>query len=96
MPERLPFARRGDTREQTRRDLDRLRRRDPSGGFWPSLALIGSVGWPIVLLATGGGFFGRYVDQRWGTGVRVTLILVVVGASLGTFAAFRAVRRDER
>lgn len=93
MADRDPF-RRGDTRARTRRDVDRLRRREPGGRFWRSLALIGSVGWPIVLLATGGALLGRQLDARWETGVRFTLTLVAAGTALGAFVAFRAARGD--
>jgi predicted F0F1-ATPase subunit len=84
--------RRDDARERTRRDLVRLRRREPGGGFWRSLAIIGSVGWPIVLLATGGALLGRYLDGRWDTGVAVTLTLLTAGAGLGCWVAFRTLR----
>jgi predicted F0F1-ATPase subunit len=84
--------RRGDARDRTRRDIDRLRRREPGGRFWSSLALIGSVGWPIVLLSTGGALLGRYLDTRFGTSIRFTLMLLTVGTALGTFVAFRALR----
>jgi hypothetical protein len=87
-----PTFRRGDARERTRRDVARYRRRQPGGRFWRSLALIGSVGWPIVLLSTGGALAGHYFDNRWGTGVRFTLMLLSVGAALGAYLAFRAIR----
>lgn len=83
--------RRGDARDRTRRDLERLEHRE-SVSFWSSLALIGSVGWPIVLLATGGGLLGRFLDQQWGTGVLVTLTLLLAGAVLGSFVAFSTLR----
>lgn len=86
--------RRADARERTRRDLDRLRRREPGGRFWRSLALIGSVGWPIVLLATGGALLGRYLDERFGTGVRFTLALLTVGTAVGSLIAFRSAKGD--
>lgn len=86
--------RRGDARERTRRDLDRFRRREPGGRFWRSFALIGSVGWPIVLLATGGALLGRVIDSRLGTGIRVTLILLTAGTAVGSFVAYRALRGD--
>lgn len=92
MSDRDDSFRRSDTRDRTRRDIDRLRRREAGGRFWRSLALIGSVGWPIVLLATGGALFGRYLDTRWGTGVRFTLMLLTIGTALGTFIAFRTLR----
>ena len=92
MREQDPMLQRGNARERTRRDVARLRRRDPAGRFWRSLALIGSVGWPIVLLSTGGALAGHYLDHRWGTGVRVALMLLSVGAALGAFLAFRVIR----
>jgi len=94
MTDRAGPSRRASTRERTRRDIDRLRRREPAGRFWHSLTLMGSVGWPIVLLATGGALLGRYLDGRWETGVRFTLVLLTVGAGLGTLLAFRALRGD--
>jgi predicted F0F1-ATPase subunit len=92
LTERDPLRRRADVRERTRRDLDRLRRREPGGGFWRSLALLGSVGWPIVLLAIGGASLGRAVDVRWSTGVRFTLILLAVGTVAGSLVAYRSVQ----
>jgi predicted F0F1-ATPase subunit len=89
-----PFVR-GDARERTRRDIDRFRRRERGSGFWHSLALVGSVGWPIVLLATGGALLGRYCDERFATGVRFTLMLLTMGAALGSFIAYRSLRGDE-
>jgi len=81
-----------ETPERTRRDIERLRRREPGGGFARSLALIGSVGWPIVLSATGAAFAGRYLDARLATGVRATLILITLGTVFGCIVAYRSVR----
>ena len=86
--------RRNDARGRTRQDIDRHRGREPEGGFWRSLALIGSVGWPIVLLATGSALLGRFFDAHLGTGVRFTLMLLTVGTALGTWIAFRTLRRN--
>lgn len=88
-----PFHR-DDARRQTRRDIDRRRGREPEGRFWRSLALIGSVGWPIVLLAMGGVLLGRSLDAQLGTGVQFTLMLLTVGTVLGTWIAFRTLRRN--
>jgi ATP synthase protein I len=88
---RDPFERE-DARERARRDVERRRRREPAERFWHSVALVGSVGWPIVLLATGGALLGRYVDGRWDTGVRFTLMLLSLGTGLGTWMALRSVR----
>ena len=87
-----PTFRRPDPRERARRDIVRLRRREAGARFWRSLALIGSVGWPIVLLSTGGAILGRYLDERLGGGVRFTLMLLALGTTIGTWIAFRTVR----
>jgi predicted F0F1-ATPase subunit len=88
--------RRGDPRARAERDIDRIERREPAGRFWRSVALIGSVGWPIVLLATGGAVGGRYLDTHWSTGVRFTLMLLFIGTVLGTGLAFRSIRGNGR
>ncbi len=85
---------RADARKRARRDLDRRRRREPAGRFWHSVALMGSVGWPIVLLATGGALLGRWADQRWDSGVRFTLMFLAMGTVLGTWIAFRTLGGD--
>jgi len=90
---RDPF-RRGDAGERTRRDLERLRRREAGGRFWRSLALIGSVGWPIVLLATGGALLGHALDGRFGAGIRFTLMLLTLGTVVGVWVAYRTVRAE--
>lgn len=92
MPEPTSPLRRADPRDSVRKDLERLRRRQAGDGFWRSFALIGSVGWPIVLLATGGALFGRLLDRRFDSGVRLTLILLTLGTLLGTAAALRTLR----
>lgn len=86
--------RRPDVRERTRHDLARFQRREPGHRFWRSLALVGSVGWPIVLLAIGGALLGRSLDGRFGTGIRLTLILLTVGTAVGCTLAARSVRGD--
>jgi hypothetical protein len=86
--------RRGDARSSTRRDVARFRRRESDDHFYRSLALIGAAGWPIVLLATGGALLGRYLDARAGTGIRLTLILLMLGTLMGSFAAYRSLKGD--
>lgn len=94
MADRDRAFRRPDTRDRTRRDLGRFRDREPGGRFWQSLSLLGSVGWPIVLLATGGAMLGHRLDERFGTGVHFTLILLTIGTCLGCIVAYRTLRGD--
>lgn len=47
-----------------------------------------------MLLATGGAMLGRLLDDRFGTGVRLTLMLLTMGTVLGTVVAFRTLHED--
>lgn len=88
-----PPTGRPDARKSLARDVDRFGRREPSGAsFWQSLSLLGSVGWSIALPAAAGAWLGHYLDTRFDTGVRFTLILLFVGVALGSAVAVRAVR----
>ena len=49
------------------------------------------VGWPIAMGSVGGALLGRYLDTRFATGVRYTLMLLTAGVLLGCFAAWKAV-----
>jgi predicted F0F1-ATPase subunit len=91
MSDRDDRFKRGDPREHARRDLQRWRRRDEHG-WWRSLSLLGSVGWPVVGLALGGAFAGRALDGHYETGVRFTLMLLVLGTVLGSVFAYRTLR----
>jgi len=82
---------RQDARDRTGRDLERLARRRPAG-LAASIALIGSVGWPIVLLGVGGGLLGRWLDQLWHLRIAATLVLLLAGVAAGSYIAYRAVR----
>lgn len=80
-----------ETRRAVDRDATRVEQRRPSG-FLRALALVGSVGWPIALLSAGGAVLGRLLDQWLGTGVLVTVALLVAGAVAGSLMAVRTLR----
>ena len=83
---------RQDAVQSTRRDLERLARREPERDFWKHLGVVGGVGGPIVLLAIGGAALGRMLDTRWDTGVRLTFSLLTFGAAFGSWLAWRTIR----
>jgi len=84
---------RKDMRRAVRRDLSRhARREEGHREFWQSLGVLGMVGWPIALATVGGAFAGRYLDDRFQTGVRFTLMLLTAGAILGSYTAWRALK----
>ena len=85
-------APRTDPRAAVRRDSSRLARRETGHrSFWRSLGVLGMVGWPIAMGSVGGALLGRYLDTRFATGVRYTLMLLTAGVLLGCFAAWKAV-----
>jgi ATP synthase protein I len=85
--------RRPDMRARLQRDLQRYGRRDPTGRkFWQSLGVLGSVGWPVVVSTVGGAWLGRWLDARFQTGMRFTLILLVAGAVAGAALAWRFIQ----
>jgi predicted F0F1-ATPase subunit len=88
---------RPDLRRTWQRDLDRhLRREEGDKSFWRSLRVLGGVGWPIVLAAAAGAMLGHRLDERWGTGVRSTLVLITLGVVLGALVAYHTIRGTRR
>jgi ATP synthase protein I len=85
--------RRSNMRRSIQRDMRRYRAREPSErSFWRSLGVLGSVGWPIALLMVAGAWTGSWLDRRWDTGVRLTLMLVFAGAILGGSVAWSIIQ----
>lgn len=88
--------RRPDLRDSVQRDLRRYQAREEGHrSFWRSLSVLGSVGWPIVATMVGGALLGRWLDQQWNTGVRLTLMLVFAGALLGGSVAWSVIQRTK-
>ncbi|MCA9028750.1 MAG: hypothetical protein KDA86_26340 [Planctomycetaceae bacterium] len=85
-------SKRSDPRNAVRRDSSRLARREAGHrSFWRSLQVLGMVGWPIVFGSVGGALLGRYLDLKWNSGIRLTLMLLTAGVLLGSFVAWKAV-----
>jgi ATP synthase protein I len=85
--------RRRNMRRSIERDMRRYRERESaSRSFWRSLGVLGSVGWPIALMMVAAAWLGRWLDQQWNTGVRLTLILVFAGAILGGSVAWSIIQ----
>ncbi|MCA9152517.1 MAG: AtpZ/AtpI family protein [Planctomycetales bacterium] len=81
-----------DPRDAVRRDAARIARRATNQHrFWQSLSVLGTVGWPIALLTVAGTAIGHWLDLRWGTGVRMTLILMTLGVTIGSLSAWKSI-----
>lgn len=59
-----------------------------------NLAMIGALGWLVVLPALAGVALGRWIDRRAGGGITFTAALLVVGLALGCWLAWK--RMHER
>ncbi|AMK23020.1 ATP synthase subunit [Sphingomonas histidinilytica] len=78
-------------REARRRAEQAARHPEPS--LAARLGQIGVLGWMIVLPALGGALVGRLLDKRLHTGIEITAALLMLGAALGFWMAWRWMRR---
>ena len=83
MPQRLD--------EEVRRQRERRDRAQREGGrsIGQDLALIGVIGWTLVIPALLGVYAGRALDRRFGSGVFWTLGLLVAGVCVGCVLAWQ-------
>jgi len=86
----------GDSfREYVFRKAERMQRARSGGQrFWAGLALVGSVGWMIVLPMVVGVMSGRWLDERLGTNLSFTLGLLLLGLVVGAYSVWRLLLRD--
>lgn len=59
-----------------------------------NLAMIGVIGWTIVLPTLGGIFLGRWLDRLNASGVFWTLGLLVAGLGIGCYFAWKRMARE--
>ena len=82
--------------EQVRLRDARQRRwqREGDGSVARRLAQIGVLGWMIVIPILAGIFAGRWLDQWFQTGLLWTAALLMLGAALGLWSAWRWMQRE--
>jgi ATP synthase protein I len=76
-----------EVRSRARRELDWLKNGEPSVAR--RLSQIGVLGWIIVTPMLIGVFAGRWIDAKYGTGIFWTAPLLMLGAVLGCWSAWR-------
>jgi ATP synthase protein I len=76
-----------EVRSRAQRELDWLKNGEPSVAR--RLSQIGVLGWIIVTPMLIGVFAGRWIDARYGTGIFWTAPLLMLGAVLGCWSAWR-------
>jgi ATP synthase protein I len=74
-------------RQRGERQIRWLREGDPSVA--QRLAQIGVLGWMIVVPMLIGVFAGRWLDQKFNSGLFCTAPLLMLGLALGCFSAWK-------
>lgn len=69
-------------------------RREGERSLGRNLAMIGSLGWLIVLPTLAGVGLGRWLDHRLGTGIQFTGALIAVGVAVGGWLAWQRIGRE--
>ena len=59
-----------------------------------NLAMIGALGWTVVLPTLIGTFGGRWLDRHFGTGIFWTLGLLTLGLALGCTVAWKRMHAE--
>lgn len=57
--------------------------------FWQNLSMLGALGWLIVVPMVLGAFAGRWLDNRFGTGIFYSGALIFLGVCLGSYMAWK-------
>jgi ATP synthase protein I len=57
--------------------------------LWKNLSMVGVLGWLIVLPTLIGVFAGRWLDERFGSGVTFSGALTFAGACFGFYLAWK-------
>ena len=75
-------------------ERDEMRRKDAEPSLGQRLGQIGVLGWAIVLPALAGLFLGRWLDQTYASGVFFSAPLLMIGAGVGFWLAWKWMSRQ--
>ena len=71
------------------------RKREGAPNVFRAVALVGLIGWSVVLPMLIGIAIGTWIDRRWPSRFSWTLMLLVSGLVLGCANAWVRIRRDQ-
>lgn len=77
-----------------RRERRAMWEREGERSIGQNLALIGSLGWMIIVPLLGGIFIGRWLDRQLETGILWTAALLVIGLAAGCWLAWKRMQRE--
>jgi ATP synthase protein I len=75
-------------------ERDALRHKDAEPSLGQRLGQIGVLGWAIVLPALAGLFLGRGLDRTYASGVFFSAPMVMIGAGVGFWLAWKWMSRQ--
>lgn len=78
-------------RRQLRREIWEKEGERP---IWKNMSMIGALGWLIVVPTLIGVFAGRWIDDRFETGVTFSSALTFLGVCIGFYLAWRRMHED--
>lgn len=71
-------------------------RRNSAQGVWFGLGMMGLIGWSVVVPTLLGAALGIWLDNRHSGSHSWTLMLLVIGLSLGCFNAWHWVAKEDK
>ena len=71
-----------------------LRARGARKGYWSTVAILGVVGWSVVLPTLAGVAIGIWLDQRWPVRFSWAIPLLLTGLVAGCLNAWFRIRED--
>ena len=78
---------------RARDDAERARR-EGTPSLARTLAMVGSLGWLVVVPTVLGMFAGRWLDTRLGTGITLTAALLLLGLVFGCSLAWKRMHAE--
>jgi len=82
------------TRQIGQKELRRIKGQAHKGGtVWFGLGMIGVVGWSVAIPTLIGTAIGLWIDQSWPSRFSWTLMLLILGVSLGCVNAWYWVKK---
>lgn len=82
-------------RQVEARQASALRAERQRGDLWGPIAILGFVGWSVVVPTLVGAALGAWIDHRWPSRFSWTLMLLIAGVVLGCTNAWLRIRRDQ-
>ena len=79
-----------------RERLDLIAKNEGERSVGQNLALIGSVGWLVMLPAVAGIFTGRWLDNQFSSGIFWTGCFIFLGVSVGAWLAWNRIKEEKK